>query len=157
MIDFSKLKSLSIDGIWLKELKLGGIQIWKKGFKNLADVNSPDWLTDCRIKSDHSIVAQEGSTVTNFIPCSMGDVVRFKGAEINGQACSMFDSGKNIVSIYYPNADTGGNFTNGSVIDSIVAGRYNTYNFPNTAYMRFTVKVAGNPDDVIITVNEEIE
>ena len=34
MMDFSAIKKLTIGGVELKQLFIGGIQVWKSGYKN---------------------------------------------------------------------------------------------------------------------------
>lgn len=51
----------------------------KPNYTNLAQPNGDDWHTDCRLNSSCSIVSNTGTTVTNLIECTRGDIIRVYG------------------------------------------------------------------------------
>lgn len=95
MLDFSTLKTLSIEGIELKTLSLNGTQIWKKppSYTNQVPIsvdtdgsifNKTGYKDNVRLSSSGGVSssAQNGSTTTGFIPW-YGDTtyLRVKGVE----------------------------------------------------------------------------
>ena len=94
MIDFTKLKKLTIGGVELKQLFINGIQIWKAiTFTNQVPIstdtdgsifNGVGYIDNRRLSSSGSLSssAQNGSVTTGFIPW-YGDTtyLRMKGVE----------------------------------------------------------------------------
>lgn len=92
MIDFTKIKKLTIGGVELKKLFINGIQIWsaiKNWVKYAIDTdgsifNGTGYIENRRLSSSGGLSssAQNGSVTTGFIPW-YGDttVLRLKGVE----------------------------------------------------------------------------
>lgn len=98
MIDFTKIKKLTIGGVELKKLLINGIQVWK-AFTNWVPIsedttpgsifNGTGYIENRRLSSSGGLSssAQNGAVTTGFIPW-YGDttVLRLKGVEwINAQ------------------------------------------------------------------------
>lgn len=94
MIDFSKIKKLTVDGVDLKSLAINGIQVWKAiTFKNLVPestdtdgsiYNKTGYKDNTRLSSSGGVSgsAQNGSVTTGFIPFHGDeDIIRLKGVE----------------------------------------------------------------------------
>ena len=94
-MDFSKLKKLTIGGVELVKLFLGGVQVWAmKTFTNQVPIstdtdgsifNGTGYKENVRLSSSGGISssAQNGSVTTGFIPFPNGDktIIRMKGVE----------------------------------------------------------------------------
>ncbi len=125
-------------------------------YTNLADINSGDWKTDYRISSS-GLTAQSGKTVSNYIPCKKGDIVRIKGVDFvdNADRYIVYKSDRTdyIDSQYvnYPSEGVIASFEKVGDVYEISLADNN-----NIAYIRFAFTTPSNPEDVIITVNEEI-
>lgn len=87
MIDFSKIKKLTIDGIDLKSLAINGVQVWKSGPKNWVKYSTEaDGVTiyngglgykdGYRVRSGGAEGEHESASCTGFIPFRKGDVLR---------------------------------------------------------------------------------
>ena len=64
------------------ELVITAVAVGTAGGSNLADPASEDWAEDSRLNSSGEVVACEGSCVTNWIECEIGDVIRISGLDI---------------------------------------------------------------------------
>ncbi len=64
------------------DLVITAAVIATQGGPNLADAASLDWAENSRLNSSGQVVSQPGSTVTNWISCSIGDVIRITGLDI---------------------------------------------------------------------------
>lgn len=93
-MDLSQYKSISINGIAMKKVLIGGVVAWKKPAKNWVPVstdtdgsiyNGVGYKENVRLGSNGSVSssAQNGSVTTGFIPFPNGDktVIRLKGVE----------------------------------------------------------------------------
>lgn len=93
-MDFKGMKKLTIGGVELKQLFIGGIQVWKAiTFTNQVPIstdtdgsifNKVGYKENVRLSSSGGISgsAQNGSVTTGFIPFhGDGDVIRLKGVE----------------------------------------------------------------------------
>lgn len=78
MMDFTKLKKLSIGGVELKQLFINGVQVWKSGPKNLVPTstdtdgsiyNGVGYKEKLRINSSGNVVAYDYCTLTGLMPC----------------------------------------------------------------------------------------
>jgi len=147
------------------------------GYTNLANPNDSYWKNDSRLSiGSGSTVAFEGRTATNFIPARMGDTLRVKGMSLTQSLNSQ--NGK---VVFYSAEDTessklGGLFgiggagnnqnfggkvvTNGDV-QSYVLAYDNDDTQCATSSMQY-IRLDGvlldgyAPEDVVITINEEI-
>lgn len=96
MIDFTKIKKLTIGGVELKQLFINGIQVWKAiTFTNQVPIsedttpgsifNGVGYIENRRLSSSGGLSssAQNGSVTTGFIPFPYGDetIIRMKGVE----------------------------------------------------------------------------
>ncbi len=134
-------------------------------YNNLAEplpdntTDTSKWVNDHRISSS-GIIVHSGKTVSNFIPCTYGDVIRVKGIEFeaNADRYQILKADKETV---YDSAQISVPTSNisivkvGDVYEMTVCERPNP-NTDNIHYIRFAFSTPANPEDVIITVNEEI-
>lgn len=123
-------------------------------YTNLADPTSSDWAEGYRFNSVGELKEAAGFVTTNYIPVTLGDVIRMQGIDTVTEGygrLGLFSSSKTVVSIAKISAEP--SITDVSVDTTgaqfIIGGR-------NTAYLRFTGTPNGASADVIITKNEEI-
>ena len=86
MIDFSKIKKLTVDGVDLKSLAINGVQVWKSGYKNWVPYsinadgtiynNGLGYKDGYRVRSGGAEGEQASATCTGFIPLRKGDTLR---------------------------------------------------------------------------------
>ena len=148
-------------------------------YTNLADPTSSDWLADSRLsQSGSSPATLAGGTVTNYIPCKAGDVIRIRGfnplwsdvtCSTNASAAWFADESKTKLGalILASNVAEGAvvrvgdsDFSIDYTVGGSKEGATNNYlptDFSGVAYMRFCGHLTGDPADVVITVNEPIE
>ena len=131
-------------------------------YRNLANPSISDWLTDKRLSSGGTIKDGVGCTVTNYIDCKYGDIVRIKGL-------SMENALPTETSSQIEEYDTNGtrvfyNFVNTTIADnggiaSIDSDGVVLYVVHNEATVKIRIcgTTPSNVDDVIITVNQKIE
>lgn len=110
MIDFTKIKKLTIGGVELKQLFINGIQVWKAGYKNWVKYSTEaDGVTiyngGLGYKEGYRIRSGGAETVANnvgtralctgFIPFKNGEILRisppFSGINTSN-AINFFDS-----------------------------------------------------------------
>ena len=127
-------------------------------YTNLADPTSDEWLTDYRISSS-DIASETGTTVSNPIYCTTGDVIRIKGAT--------FRSSQDRIGSWTANGNIYGNGTNYVSVGTTDYFEVNQvddiYEFTvlnpqdvEYGYVRFAFQTPDNPEDIVITLNEEI-
>ena len=184
MIDFSKIKKLTVDGIDLKSLAINGVQVWKAGYKNwvLFSINADGTIYNnglgykdgYRVRSGGAEAESEASSCTGFIPFRQGDVLRifpmFRGLNIVN-AINYFDAGftnlgqvvgtggygicANDPSLFLPTS-----------ADGVSTLHLTTDLASEVAYIRVTNQIAyASPyqplitsgAEMIVTVNEEID
>ena len=173
MIDFTKIKKLSIGGIELKQLFINGIQVWKgSSYTNQIPIstdasgavyNGKGWKEHYWVNNGSESYFWNMSC-TGFIPCKVGDVIRLKNVTFNNSnnygRISFFKSDKTYISQVLSNGtwyldtefkgvkDASGNYVELTIksISGISA---------NCAFIRISAQ-ALLTDDSIITINEEI-
>ena len=174
-MDFSKFKNLTIGGIDLKQLFVGGIQVWKAvSYTNQIPISTDASgnVYNGKGYKDNTYVTGTGADdtkpnydSTGYIPCKVGDVIRLKDCNfVKGDLnCVMnFFSAKGTNRIGQVQAHSTW-FTESEfkgVLDS------------NNHYVQFTIKsisgitagmnyirvtTAGLTSASVITINEEIE
>lgn len=141
-------------------------------YTNLADTSSSDWHNDSRENTAGEIIAADGYVVTNYIPCNKGDVIRVYGLDLFAKSSylgnynSSFANQTQGYTTFKSYESTGGNTHIKDVISQNTNGVYNyvigtkgdgTITSANIAYVRITAPLTGEPEDVIITINEPIE
>ena len=172
MMDFSKLKKLTINGVELKKLLINGVQVWQgTSYTNLADQASTDWLKNKRINSSGVLKDAPGWDMTNFIQISADTKkIHIKGLDIlnaydgvNYGRIYGYDSDKtylayqqpSILPTYFYVAD----YDDTVMIYDVEAARpvtnMNAFTDVRATFLRFGGKPTS--DTVIITINEEIE
>ena len=181
MIDFTKIKKLTIGGVELKQLFINGVQVWKGGYKNWVKFsteadgetiynNGQGYKDGYRIRSSGAEATQTGARITGYIPVRAGDIVRCTGWNFK------YSSAANAINYYKsvdsaPNTESIGQFTAAGAYtgictsaNSVVTLTNGVYAFtvPNDASIRWLRFTAQNryqelPADMIVTVNEEID
>lgn len=173
------LKYENTDGTYTEigTLKVGAIQ--PEDIINLADPTSADWQEGYRLSLSSGTTSElAGHTVTNFIPCKMGDIVRVKGFAISSSDTGSGDSSSpkillvdankaKIVGLYGTMASGVAQAYGGKVT---VDGDISTYTIANAnddenkassncAFIRFDGFLLDGytKNDVVITINQEIE
>jgi hypothetical protein len=184
MINLSNFKQLSIGGINLKKLLLGGITIWQAvTYKNWVRYstesdgttiyNGKGYKDGYRVRSGGAEGTNVYATCTGYIPAKDGDVVRVSGAQFNRVDTA------NAINV------SNGSFTNlGQITPSYAnagygifdfSGAYTAYCWQNTVveessgvwkwtippgagirYIRVSGQTGGNGVNFIVTINEEI-
>lgn len=184
MIDFTKIKKLTIGGVELKQLFINGIQVWKSGYKNWVRYSTEaDGVTiynggkgykeGYRIRSGGAEGATDHGSCTGFIPVNGGDAVYFSGWDF---AKNQNENAVNVANSSFTNigqfAGQGeyGIFAPGSAYaaysrDSRVKVSDNVWKWvvppaaSGVAYIRVSgYKIGGGPGpNMIVTINEPIE
>lgn len=184
-MDLTGLKKLTFGGVALKQLLIGGVQIWKAvTFKNWVPVstdtdgsifNGTGYRDNVRLSSSGGISgsAQSGSTTTGFIPINGTDTIRMKGVEwvtaygSGHHYLNYYDSSKNFLdytssAIYHQgNVDHILTVTrDGEGVETVVWNEaYGTTNslLQNVRKAAYVrITAKGKGADMIVTVNEEI-
>lgn len=129
---------------------------------NLADTTSADWANDSRLNSSASVVDYSGSCVTNWIACAKGDVIRISGLNILDSTSGYLCYYRNDTSVY-ESAKLSSYTDHFTVSDSGVIS-YTVFTISESVpeiwggKLRFSgALTAASPEDIIITVNEEIQ
>lgn len=178
-MDFTKLKKLTIGGVELKQLFIGGIHVWKSGYKNWARFSTESdgktiynggkgYKDGYRIRSGGAEGAQENASCTGFIPAVAGDVIGLGGAtygtNATANAINVYNAGHTAlgqVTESYANNGYGifadgtlSNWNKGTHKDSCYY--WTVPSGADIAFVRVTGKTHGNGSKMIVTVNEEI-
>lgn len=184
MIDFTKIKKLTIGGVELKKLFINGIQVWsaiKNWVKYSIDTdgsifNGTGYKDNARLSSSGGVSgsAQNGSVTTGFIPW-YGDttVLRMKGVEWKNATANYsghyylnaYDENKKF--LHYLTSAGHSDLTHIVTVTRDANGvetikfseTYGTTNttlqaFRNAAFIR--INAHGKGADMILTINEEI-
>ena len=142
-------------------------------YTNPAEPTSEDWKEGYRINSSGALTAYDGYTVTNYIPCKNGDILRVKGIQLQSGSYPRIKLLKNDKSpctgpfLMYPAVEYDGsaialikNVTNvdsNGVFSWTVGMRGDGKQTECTIYyIRVCGMLTGTADDVIITANESI-
>ena len=181
MIDFTKIKKLSIGGIELKQLLINGIQVWKSGYKNWVRYSTESdgktiyngglgYKNGYRVRSGGAEGSTDHGSCTGFIPVKGGDAVYFSGWDITAKEN---ENAINVANGAFENigqaAGMGyyGIFLNGYsayTLDSLIEVSSGVWKWivppaaSGVAYIRVSgFKKNGGPGpNMIVTVNEEI-
>ena len=131
------------------------------GITNLADPTDGDWVNDSRLNSSSEVVEYAGSCVTNWIPCSDGDVIYISGLDILDATSGYLAYYRND-SAAYESAKCVSHSDHFTVSDSGVIS-FTVLSFNSTVptawggAIRFSgALTADSAEDVVITVNQEI-
>ncbi len=118
------------------------------------------WVNGYRISSS-GVSAQSGKTVSNSIPCTYGDVIRVQGvtfAEGADRYQILMADKSSTFDIAYISSPTS-NISivkNGDIYEMTLCDKPSA-DADNIHFIRFTFTTPENPEDIIITVNEEIK
>lgn len=159
--------------------EIGTLEVGKIQPTNLADPASADWQEGYRLSLSSGTTSElAGHTVTNYIPCKKGDVVRVKGFAISNSDTGggtsdspkfiHYDSNKNkLIGAYGTSATNsaqcyGSKVTvNGDISEYTIAIKNNGEECATdaTAYIRFDGWLLNGytKNDVVITINQEIK
>ena len=124
-------------------------------YTNLADSKSSDWAENYRLNSSGASVANDGTTVTNFIPVVNGNVIRIKGLDMSASTgrIAFYNSSK--TSLTSATISATSYVTNKSLTKDLSSFTI-AYTNNDVAFVRFSAPLTGTSADVIITKNEEI-
>lgn len=134
-------------------------QSGETSFTNLADplpdntTDTTKWVNGYRFTSS-GIGAQAGTTLTNEIPCTTGDVIRFKGAKLRENADRVMLKTTQDSQYGYFNNGIPGNVTFNGVADGVYTF---TIIYGADTYVRFAMPTPADASAIVITVNEEID
>lgn len=175
----STLKTLSIDGIFLKQLAIDGVIAWEEpsSYTNQVPIsidtdgsiyNSCGYMDGYRLSSSGSPKATDKCTTTGFIEATSGDTIRIAGvswaektASYNYLCC--YDENFNHLGAFTSYGSSYGEFLqSGSSRNIIEENGITTVTFntlSTTKYIRLSYYdpegIIGGKD-MIVTVNEEI-
>lgn len=175
MMDFTKTKKLTIGGVELKQLLVGGIQVWKSGYKNWVKYSTEaDGVTiyngglgykdGYRIRSGGAEAAQTGGRITGYVPVAAGDVVRLYGwnfSYANATNAVNFSDGSFANLGQFTQQPAGYGICSGNIPKVTVTNDVYQFTVPNNANIR-NMRVSAQhgyntlPPDMIVTINEEI-
>ena len=184
MIDLSTFKQITVDGVDVKELTLGGITIWKAAtYKNWVRYstesdgttiynNGLGYKDGYRVRSGGGEGANGNTTCTGFIPVSAGDVIRISGCNFgysqNGNALNVSNSSFTNIGKFMILPAHYGIFGSGYAsysYESVVQESNGVWKWivppaaSGVAYIRISGygHLNGNPSSrLIVTINEEI-
>ena len=133
MIDFTKIKKMTIGDVELKQLFINGIQVWKSFTNQVRQSIGSDkqpfngglgyWNGQELSGSSGSQRARTNTTVTGFIPVKQGDVIRIKG-------CNWYSTKATNYIVAYNS-----NFGHWSTTQTTGTHYYNTTNNPDERFM----------------------
>ena len=181
MMDFSAIKKLTIGGVELKQLFIGGIQVWKSGYKNWARFSTESdgktiynggkgYKDGYRVRSGGAEGATGSGSCTGFIPVKGGDVLRFSGWDMSVGAN---ENAINVSNSSFTNiGQTAGLGSYGILAAGAAYAAYNLNSLvkesadvwkwvappaaSGIAYIRVSGYTGGDGSKMIVTVNEEI-
>lgn len=184
-MDFTKLKKLTIGGVELVKLFLGGVQVWAmKTFTNQVPIstdtdgsifNKVGYKDNVRLSSSGGISgsAQNGSVTTGFIPFKVTDVMRLGSVEWKNATANYgghyyfnyYDSNKKFLD--YLSSESHATYSHvvtvtldGNGVETVVWNHdYGTTNsLLNNVRKAAYVRITarGKGADMIVTINEEI-
>lgn len=175
-MDLSAYKRISINGIPMKKITLGGVVAWKRPAINQVPLsidtdgsifNGKGYIEGYRLSSSGSLSAQDDTITTGFIPCKAGDVIRMSGVSwrplSSGFCYLMFFKEDFSVLGSVNEEDDGANYYRGNVANTTAittADGITTFqpvfsaDAAKVAYFRINGYGAGA--DMVVTVNEEI-
>lgn len=171
-MDFSKFKSLKIGGVELKQLFINGIQVWKAvSYTNQIPISvdaSGNIYNGKGFKANTYINAgnegeSSGKYATGYIPCKIGDIIRFKNMTFtatNASRITFFDENKTYIGQSNGNSSYNMDTRFQGVKDS--NGNYIQLNIVKEAGLTegaqwIRIHCPSITTDSIITINEEID
>jgi hypothetical protein len=181
MMDFTKIKKLTIGGVELKQLFVGGIQVWKSGYKNWVKYSTEadgktiyngglGCMPGYRLNSRGEVKQATGANHTGYIPVNYGEVIRAKGsADPVGSGANYFSfydsSFTRLGTITLSNATVATYFSatytqqaDGLYMLTLDTGKAGSsaQSIKNVAWFRISFGTC-KTEDFVVTVNEEIE
>lgn len=87
-MDLSAYKAISINGVAMKKILIGGVEAWRRAIVNLVPTsidtdgsifNGTGYKDGYRLSSSGGLSSQTYTTTTGFIPCKSTDVIRMGG------------------------------------------------------------------------------
>lgn len=180
MIDFSKVKKLSIPEGIVKEIRRAAdsVLLWKSGYKNWVRYSTEaDGVTiyngglgyknGYRIRSGGAETAHGSASHTGFIPAVGQDDVRLSGYDIkredNANAINVYDANHTNIGQIVANSSWSYGVFDGNLInwDDVILEKDNVYKWTipdgyGIAYIRVTGYTGNDGTKMIVTVNEEI-
>lgn len=176
MLDFTGVKAITIPEGSVAKItrKSDGVMLWEKpvAFKNYAEplpnntTDTTKWVNGYRFSSG-GISAQAGTTLSNIIPITYGDVIRIKGVTLRNSAdrwqFGFIQVGQTVetLAVGYYNTDYKAGAITYLKYNGYENGVYTYTVTPETwghtpKSFRFAMPTPANANDVIITINQEI-
>lgn len=174
-MNFTNLKQVSIDGVELKRVYIGGVLVWDTLYytnqikistdASGAVYNGKGWKENTFVYTSGD-AARTGYESTGFIPCKVGDVIRLKGITMTkGDAyCRIvfFRSDKTRINHaqgnstwYLDTCFSGVKDSNNSYTQFTITSAKCSEMTSGTAFIRITANHIDN--NSIITINQEIK
>ena len=189
MIDFFAVKEGTIPEGEVKQIAKDGVVLWKGGYTNLVPTskdtdgsvfNGVGYRDGYRLSSSGSLSAQNGKTVSGFIPCKSTDLIRLSGVDWfppDGY-CYLVFYDSNLATLGSVNV-----YVNSTAASGYLSGARGIVRFKSTtntpmdihpsesngvftfdqitftdgsAVAYFRINGHGNGENMIVTVNEEI-
>lgn len=183
MIDFSKIKKLTVDGVDLKSLAINGVQVWKaQTYTNQVPISIGSdgniyngglgYKNGYRLSSSGGESSAANATVTGFIPVAPGDIIRIKGyiwlettSTVN--YLNAYNSKNGFSKVYIGNArntyDTAAFIESMEYADGVSTVKLKNgvtgYDYIRISVMRYegSTQKPTYGENLVVTVNEEIE
>lgn len=183
-MNFANVKSLKIPEGEVKEIRVGGVLLWKSGYTNLVPLSTTEddktiyngvgYKNGYRIRSGGAEGSDNVASHTGFIKIKGGDVIRMSGYDAlivaNANAINVYDASHAVLGqVTSGSANYGYGFFqstwkeyNWGLSKGVKEEKSGVYIWtapPDTsiAYMRVTGYTNKDGSKMIVTVNEEIE
>ena len=183
-MNFANVKSLKIPEGEVKEIRVGGVVIWKSGYTNLVPLSTTEdgktiyngvgYKNGYRLRSGGAEASHGSASHTGFIRAKGGNVVRLSGYDAakvdTANAINVYDSTHTNLGQITPNYSSAGYGIFGSTYKEYGWGNAKGVKEEKTgvwawtvppnasiAYIRVTGFTGANGSKMIVTVNEEIE
>lgn len=172
-MDFSNIKKISIEAGDVKQIEVNGVVVWKSGYTNLVPksidtdgtiLNGTGYANGYRVRSSGALGEISGAVATGYIPVSPGDVIRFSGVTFNNAQvyeCILFaGEGFSVLGSFTTQPARYGFFEQSKLYDIDVTESNGVYSYtvPNYSGIKwFRMSAAGSGENMIVTVNEEID
>ena len=174
-MDFSNVKKITISAGEVKQIEIDGVVVWKGGYTNLVPTsidtdgsiyNGCGYKDNSRLSSGGSIKEQSNTCASGLIPATNGEPIRITGCywNINRQYgdtytyIGFYDANKKWIGSWN-NYKTNNGYP--AVENCLVSKETDTiYRLEptvSTPYAYVRLSLYGKGEDMVITVNEEIE
>lgn len=184
-MDFSNVKKITIAAGDVKQIEIDGVVVWKSGHTNLVPTsidtdgsiyNGCGYVDGYRLSSSGALKAQDNTVTTGFIKATQNDVIRMAGTKWDKTPgynyIVLYDANFNLLETINRNAAGEGyvsthgwsflgkgrvdkNKTTVTIENDIAIFNIGLLSGYEYTYVR--ISAYGKGEDMVITVNEEIE